>query len=74
LAAEVSLPRFRVRREKVSPWKRCVSLLAHAADMPIEKGSARFLPPYNWTGFYLGANLGGAWSNGSLNIPWQQPV
>jgi opacity protein-like surface antigen len=25
--------------------------------------------PYNWSGFYLGANLGGAWSSGSLNIP-----
>ena len=26
-------------------------------------------PPYNWSGFYLGANLGGAWTSGSLNIP-----
>jgi outer membrane immunogenic protein len=22
---------------------------------------------YNWTGFYVGANVGGAWANGSLN-------
>jgi hypothetical protein len=26
-------------------------------------------PPYNWSGFYVGANFGGGWSNGSLNIP-----
>jgi opacity protein-like surface antigen len=26
-------------------------------------------PPYNWSGFYLGVNFGGGWSNGSLNIP-----
>ena len=26
-------------------------------------------PPYNWSGFYVGANFGGGWTNGSLNIP-----
>src|SRR5215208_5777333 len=26
-------------------------------------------PPYNWSGFYAGVNFGGAWTNGSLNIP-----
>ena len=26
-------------------------------------------PPYNWSGFYVGANLGAGWTNGSLNIP-----
>ena len=26
-------------------------------------------PPYNWSGLYVGANFGGGWSNGSLNIP-----
>ena len=26
-------------------------------------------PSYNWSGFYVGANFGGAWTNGSLNIP-----
>src|SRR5262245_62749365 len=27
------------------------------------------VPPYNWSGFYVGANVGGAWTNGNLNIP-----
>lgn len=26
-------------------------------------------PSYNWSGFYVGVNFGGGWSNGSLNIP-----
>jgi opacity protein-like surface antigen len=26
-------------------------------------------PAYNWSGFYMGANFGGGWSNGSVNIP-----
>ena len=30
---------------------------------------APILPlPYNWLGLYVGANFGGGWSNGSLNI------
>ena len=48
----------------------CVSITARAADMPLK---APPIPPpsplYNWSGFYIGANLGGAWANGSLNIP-----
>jgi opacity protein-like surface antigen len=46
----------------------CVSVAARAADMPVK---APPIPsqPYNWSGFYLGANLGGAWANGNLNIP-----
>ncbi len=46
----------------------CVSFTAHAADMPV-KAPPVLSPPYNWSGFYLGANVGGAWTNGSLNIP-----
>jgi opacity protein-like surface antigen len=47
-----------------------ISVVGHAADMP-----GRVLPgpilasPYNWSGFYVGANFGGAWTSGSLNIP-----
>ncbi|WP_240537829.1 outer membrane protein [Bradyrhizobium japonicum] len=46
----------------------CVSVAARAADMPV-KAPPIPSPLYNWNGFYLGANLGGAWTNGSLNIP-----
>jgi opacity protein-like surface antigen len=46
----------------------CVSVTARTADMPVKAPPAP-PPPYNWSGFYLGANLGGAWTSGSLNIP-----
>jgi outer membrane immunogenic protein len=39
---------------------------ASAADLyapPV----AYLSPPFSWTGFYVGANLGGGWANGSLN-------
>ncbi len=38
------------------------------AEAPVYKAPVT-APPYNWSGFYVGANLGGGWSNGSLNIP-----
>jgi len=46
----------------------CVSPTARAADMPV-KAPPVSSPPYNWSGPYLGANFGGAWTSGSLNIP-----
>jgi opacity protein-like surface antigen len=45
-----------------------VSVAAKAADMPV-KAPLLPEPPYNWSGAYAGANLGGAWTSGSLNIP-----
>jgi Outer membrane protein beta-barrel domain len=33
-------------------------------------------PPYDWSGLYLGANLGGAWSNRTVNVAgmaWDDP-
>jgi outer membrane immunogenic protein len=38
---------------------------AYAADMPVKAPPAPIIPPpvYNWNGFYLGVNLGGAWAN-----------
>jgi opacity protein-like surface antigen len=48
----------------------CVSFAARAADMPLKAPPIPPPPPlYNWSGFYIGANLGGAWSSGSLNTP-----
>jgi len=44
---------------------------AFASDLPTKapEYKAPIAAPYNWSGFYVGANFGGGWSNGSLNIP-----
>src|SRR5215472_3043322 len=49
---------------------------AAAADVPIR--TPVYAPPvlYNWSGLYLGANVGGAWSNRTLNVAgtaWDDP-
>ena len=46
----------------------CAGATARAADLPV-KAPPIASPLYNWNGFYLGANVGGAWTSGSLNIP-----
>ena len=41
--------------------------LANAADLPVK---ARPLPPppvFSWTGFYIGAHVGGAWGTTESN-------
>ena len=43
------------------------TLSGHAADMPRPMVYPPPLPIYNWTGFYIGANLGGAWASGTLS-------
>ena len=45
-----------------------VSIPARAADLVV-KAPPVPEPPYNWSGFYLGANIGAGWTGGSLNIP-----
>ena len=45
---------------------------ALAADLPIKApayNAPTAAPRYNWSGFYAGANIGAAWTSGSLNIP-----
>lgn len=38
---------------------------ASAADMPLKAPAPAYVPPaYNWTGFYLGLNVGGGWTSG----------
>jgi hypothetical protein len=44
---------------------------ALAADLPTK--APLYTPiaasSYNWSGLYIGANFGGEWTNGNLNIP-----
>ncbi len=39
--------------------------IASAADLPTK--APAYVPPYNWTGFYVGAHIGGAWSKLGVN-------
>jgi outer membrane immunogenic protein len=38
------------------------SMAANAADVPPYAPPVYLPPPFSWTGFYIGVNLGGAWS------------
>jgi len=44
------------------------SSAAFAADLgrPAPAPAPIIMPVYNWTGFYIGANVGGAWASGTL--------
>ena len=47
-----------------------VNIAAHAADMAVKAPPPTVsVTPYNWSGFYIGGNFGGAWTSGNLNIP-----
>src|SRR6516165_3173524 len=53
-----------------------VTYAAVAADQAPVYAPPVTPPPYNWSGLYLGANLGGAWSNRTLNVAgttWDDP-
>jgi hypothetical protein len=42
---------------------------ALASDLPTKAPVSKTpitASPYNWSGFYVGANFGGGWTNGSL--------
>ena len=38
-------------------------LAAHSADVAVTAPPPPPVPVFSWTGFYVGANVGGAWSN-----------
>ena len=46
---------------------------AFAADMPV-KAAPVAAPSYNWTGFYVGANVGGGWGSRSVNYVPNDPA
>jgi outer membrane immunogenic protein len=42
------------------------ALAADIAPQPVYKAPPPPPPPFSWTGFYLGVNIGGAWSTGTI--------
>src|SRR5262249_8060686 len=53
-----------------------ITYAAVAADQAPVYAPPATPPPYNWSGLYLGANVGGAWSNRTLSIAgraWDDP-
>jgi outer membrane immunogenic protein len=49
----------------VSVMSACSAFAADMARPPVYMPAP--MPYYSWTGFYIGANLGGAWASGSLS-------
>ena len=39
---------------------------AIAADLPVKAPPPAPIPVFSWTGFYIGANIGGAWSHSTI--------
>jgi len=48
--------------------------LASAADLPRKAPPAPFPPPPSWTGFYVGANIGGGWGNRDVGYTPNDPL
>jgi hypothetical protein len=46
---------------------------AIAADLPLKAPPPPPVPVFSWTGLYIGANIGGAWSNGSITDTSRAP-
>ena len=44
---------------------------AFAADVPRGMPAASFVPPFSWTGCYLGGHLGGGWAQKDMTDPVQ---
>jgi outer membrane immunogenic protein len=52
------------------------AVAAQAADLPTKKEAPAPIfvpPPFTWTGFYIGANVGGIWESGSRSLTFFNP-
>ncbi len=53
------------------------TIAAQAADLPTRKEAPPPVfvpPPFTWTGFYVGANIGGLWTSGSRSLTFFNPA
>jgi outer membrane immunogenic protein len=48
--------------------------IATAADMPVKAPAPVAAPVHNWTGFYVGANIGGGWGNRNVDFSPNDPL
>lgn len=51
-----------------------IASIASAADMPMKARPAPVAAIYNWTGFYIGANVGGGWGNRNVDYTANDPA
>jgi outer membrane immunogenic protein len=47
---------------------------ASAADLPVKAAPPPAPAPYSWTGFYIGANIGGGWGSRDVSVAPIDPV
>jgi outer membrane immunogenic protein len=47
--------------------------IASAADLPVKAPAAPVAVPYNWTGFYVGGNIGGGWRSRDVDYSPNDP-
>jgi outer membrane immunogenic protein len=48
--------------------------VASAADLPVKAPVAPVAAPYSWTGFYIGANVGGGWGHQNISYSPNDPA
>ena len=64
-------------RNKIIAFAAFVELIgipAFAAEMPLKAPPPPPAPVNSWTGFYVGANIGGGWGNGSVAYSPNDPA
>jgi outer membrane immunogenic protein len=65
---------FVMRKFAISVAALAFSGSAFAADMAVKAPPAPPPPAYNWTGAYIGANIGGGWSDRNVSYSPNDPL